>query len=357
MKQILHIFAKDARHFLPEILVSVAITAALAWVYPSQWLRPRYMSAVAGGDFFLNPTLLASCLTVLVPVSWWLLISRVIHAEALVGDCQFWITRPYDWKKLFAAKALFLFCFLYLPIFLAQCFLLVEAGFSPLVHLRGLLFNLFLISTIPVLPLLALAAVTSSFARMTLAILGILLCFIAVSALSSALDDISISDPLPDHLTMPLLFCGFVAIVVFQYFSRRTWLARILLIALVIVIWAGTSLIPTRHADTPRVSAHEQYATSIVAVASAQNSLAQPTAAARSPKWVLITLPLQISGIADGYAWSAENVRVAIDGPQGPSGVLPGRPCIRTAHFPVNRTSTFISRSNTPSSISSNPRM
>ena len=39
MKQILHIFAKDARHFLPEILVSLAITAAFAWVYPSEWLR------------------------------------------------------------------------------------------------------------------------------------------------------------------------------------------------------------------------------------------------------------------------------------------------------------------------------
>ncbi len=118
-----------------------------------------------------------------MPVSWWLLISRVIHAETLVGDCQFWITRPYDWKKLLAAKALFLFCFLYLPLFLAQCFLLMRAGFSSaLAIFRGLLFNLYLISAVLVLPLLALATVTSSFARMTLAILGILLCFIAVSA-------------------------------------------------------------------------------------------------------------------------------------------------------------------------------
>ncbi len=31
----------------------------------------------------------------------------------------------------------------------------------------------------------------------------------------------------------------------------------------------------------------------------------------------MITLPLQISGIGDGYAWSAENVRVAIEGPHG----------------------------------------
>ncbi len=347
MKQILHIFAKDARHFLPEILVSVAITAAFAWVYPSQWLRPRYMSAVAGGDFLLNSTLLASCLTLLVPVSWWLLISRVIHAETLVGDCQFWITRPYDWKKLFAAKALFLFCFLYLPLFLAQCFVLVRAGFFPLGYLPGVLFNLFLISTILVLPLLALAAVTSSFARMTLAILGILLCFIAVSALSSALDGISISDPLPDHLTLPLLLCGLLAIVLLQYFARRTWLARILVIALVVVIWTGPSLIPNDVRILrayPRTNNTQPPSLQLPA----QNSLDQPIAyRARSPKWIELVLPLQISGIADGYAWSAENVRVSIDGPQGfvwsspwqavyTNRSLPGQPDF-TIHFEVER--------------------
>jgi len=30
----------------------------------------------------------------------------VVHAESLVGDRQFWITRPYEWKKLLTAKAL-----------------------------------------------------------------------------------------------------------------------------------------------------------------------------------------------------------------------------------------------------------
>jgi hypothetical protein len=37
----------------------------------------------------------------------------VIHAEALVGDRRFWLTRPYEWKKLLGAKALFLLVFLY----------------------------------------------------------------------------------------------------------------------------------------------------------------------------------------------------------------------------------------------------
>ena len=38
MKQILHIFAKDFRHFWPEILISLALLGALVWIYPSTWL-------------------------------------------------------------------------------------------------------------------------------------------------------------------------------------------------------------------------------------------------------------------------------------------------------------------------------
>lgn len=356
MKQILHIFAKDARHFLPEILVSLAITIAFAWIYPNEWLRSQYSGAVAGG-FFFEAALLASFLTLLVPVSWWLLVSRVIHAETLVGDCQFWVTRPYDWKKLVAAKVLFLFCFLYLPLFLAQCFLLMRAGFSPLAHLGGLLFNLFLISAILVLPLLALATVTSTFARMTLVILGVLLCFIAVSALSAALNHISISDPLPDHLTLPLLFCGLLAIVVFQYFARRTWLARILLIALVVVTWAGTSFNSNDaliHRAYPRMNNTQRPSLQLPV----QDSLDQPTAYPnRSPKWIVITLPLRISGIADGYAWSAENVKVSVEGPHGlvwnspwqamyTNRSLPGQPDF-IVHFEVERA-TFDQMKSTP---------
>jgi hypothetical protein len=37
MNQILHIFKKDTRHFWPEILTSLAITAAFALVYPMRW--------------------------------------------------------------------------------------------------------------------------------------------------------------------------------------------------------------------------------------------------------------------------------------------------------------------------------
>jgi hypothetical protein len=346
MKQILHIFAKDARHFLPEILVSLAITATFAWIYPNQWLHSRSVHAVAGGSPFFIPqelTLLATLLALLVPVSWWLLISRVIHAETLVGDCQFWLTRPYEWKKLLTAKLLFLACFLYLPIFLAQCFLLMQAGFSPLAYLPGLFFNLLLITGLLVLPLFSIAAVTSSFARMTLTIVAALFCFIGLAALSSAFIHTSISDPLPDRVTLPLLLCGGIAVVVLQYLTRRTWLARLLLVLLVGLLWASGAVIsddalihraypPANNTQPPSLQS-----------ALAEDLLHQPTAyIARSAKRVGITLPLQISGIADGYVWMPDNVKISIEGPHGSVWNLPWQAMYNSHYFPGGQD--FITR-------------
>lgn len=321
MKQILHIFAKDARHFLPEILVSLAITIALAWTYPNQWL------AAGGGSTFVPEelVLLASLLALLVPVGWWLLISRVVHAENLVGDRQFWITRPYRWQDLLAAKALFLLCFLYLPIVLAQCYLLLRAGFSPLSYLPGLVYNLLLLTAIIVLPLFAVSAVTSSFARNTLTVLAILLGLIAIIIFFSAARHLGISNPLPDRIALPLALCGLAAIVAFQYFKRSTALARLLLVALVILLWAISSFL-SRNAVIDSAYPHAanlQFPSLQMKTGDSANnvpgsSLDQPIAYQRGQKQVIIRIPLQISGIANEDAWSPDNVKVSIESPQGP---------------------------------------
>ena len=51
MKQILHIFAKDSRHFWPEILISLALVGALVWVYPSTRLSAGGLIRVPGAAF------------------------------------------------------------------------------------------------------------------------------------------------------------------------------------------------------------------------------------------------------------------------------------------------------------------
>jgi hypothetical protein len=124
MNQILHIFLKDMRRFWAEIFISVAITVVFVGV-------GAYLSMGVDDLRVQTLSILVSLLMTLVPVSWWVLIARVIHAERLVGDTQYWITRPYVWSNLLAAKLLFLAVFVYLPFFIAQGLLLAEAGFAP----------------------------------------------------------------------------------------------------------------------------------------------------------------------------------------------------------------------------------
>ena len=172
MKQILGIFVKDARHQWLEILISFAAILTLAFTYHSRWKTDAGLYTVSFSMFGLASRLPDLLIFFIVPLSWWLLTSRAIHEEKLVGDRQFWITRPYEWKKLLAAKLLFLAVFLYVPLFMAQCVILAQAGFSPFHFLPGLLYDSLLFMVVTVLPLVVLATVTRNFARMTLADVG-----------------------------------------------------------------------------------------------------------------------------------------------------------------------------------------
>src|ERR1700760_4042509 len=85
------IFRKDILHIWPEVPVSLCLLVAYAWV---RTLAAE--SATMLGAF--NPwALLAGIIAFLIPLSWMVLISRLVHDEELVGARQFWIPRPYTW--------------------------------------------------------------------------------------------------------------------------------------------------------------------------------------------------------------------------------------------------------------------
>jgi len=71
-----------------------------------------------------------------MPLSWAFLIVQVIHGEMLAGHRQFWITRPYEWKKLLAAKVLFMVSTINLPVLVADVYVVHKAGF----HLSSSIF-------------------------------------------------------------------------------------------------------------------------------------------------------------------------------------------------------------------------
>ena len=227
--------------------MSVSVVFAAAFTDRYLWIADPNDSMPFAWRVSHDPLrLLAEAFVVLIPFSWWLLIERTVHAETLIGDKQFWITRPIDWKSLLSAKLLFLLAFLYLPFAIAQCIELNRAGFPILPALPGLLFLLILVTGILVVPLLTLAVLTRNFSRLLLTSLGLLLAVAAIAYVANKFDSNSVSTPYSDRFSIPILlvFGGFA--IVFQYARRKTWLARAVLLPLPLVIALIATFMPNR---------------------------------------------------------------------------------------------------------------
>lgn len=138
MRQALHILEKDIRHLRLEICIVLALVAALAWRHADQWIQ------------------------ILLTIGVAYLIARLIQEEPIPGDRQFWITRPYRWKSLLAAKAFFILLFVNLPMLLAQVYLLKRAGFPLMHNWDGLLWSELLNFGVACALIAALASLTSS---------------------------------------------------------------------------------------------------------------------------------------------------------------------------------------------------
>jgi hypothetical protein len=325
MNQILHIFVKDARRFWGEIFLSVAITAAFAWLYPQQWIGSDHIHGVMGnrGTIGYQFVVAGYILRTLVPVSWGLLIVRVVHAETLVGDRQSWLTRPYQWPKLLAAKLLFLLAFILVPLFVAQSALLAETGFNPLAYVPGLLYNLLLLTIVIVLPLFAIAAVTSTFAQMMLVLLEV---FLGAFVLQSV-----VQPYIPKHFTgiegtsytaqgfLVLMLCLCAMVTVLQYALRRAVPARVLLFgipALLILCAPLSARIQQQHSH---IDAYYP-AAAIPPVQLAYRPLdpgSQEFETYPDSGEVIIHTPLEGTGVAAGTVLIPDAVKLEAEAPNG----------------------------------------
>jgi hypothetical protein len=310
MNQILHIFRKDTRRLWIEILVSTAILFAFVWLYPGRWKVYHDQS-----QFYRIQNFIA-ILGMLVPIGWWLLTVRAVHAETLVGDEQFWVTRPYDWKKLLAAKVLFLTVWLGGPYLLAQTWLLHAAGFHPLAYIPAILHGFLIAAIVFALPVLALAAVTSTFARLTLTLVGSFVVFIVDGYWESYPRLYVPSQPYGNRALPILLIVGCVAAIVLQYATRRVWIARSILLAVPVLMAISV-------AAYSRASLVDEAYPQPAAGASAPMTLSfAPTSQhpANTRIWDgenHLYLPVHYAGLADGTAIVEDDVEFTITAADG----------------------------------------
>jgi hypothetical protein len=308
LRQPIHILRKDAIHLWPEILVSIALLAVFAWSEAETWLP-------SDGSF--NPVIIAvGFLKFLIPIAWLVLISRLVHDEELVGDRQFWITRPYTWYSLILSKILFIALFVCVPFLIMQMVLLHHAGLYPTQLIPGMLKNLLYVAAVFLLPLFAIAAVTSTFVRYISSALGGLIYFFIVFAIAAFV--------WPDNLTAPHLVYAMnmtilamlIAALLLQYWRRKTLIARILVAAVPLVVLLFVALAPLNLLSNGR------YPNNSVGTLSYNNApeFQQPSGhlfSFRHQVAVGIPVLVQLTGLSPHSAIEVQRFRAVIDGPGG----------------------------------------
>jgi hypothetical protein len=335
MKQALHIFAKDARHLWPEISASLAITALFALIDSIIW-RGEIGPVTQRMEELKQ---LAPVTMTLLPVSWWILITRLVQADSLVGDQQWWITKPYEWPQLLGAKFLFIGSFVVLPYLVAECVLLEEAGFRWTDYLPGVGFNLLLVFGILMLPLMALAAVTSGFGKATLTLLGAAAAMLLIAYLSDRFDTgrlESYGGNAGAALFAIVLLCSGGAFVL-QYARRMAWRSRlvlgssVVLMALVIAVSARAKLIAMAYPEAANPPFHAAFD---------PNGGHSPTTDAGNGR-VGLSLPLTISGIANGTALRVDGLRATFTAADGKPWTSPWIPTYGLFYLPETEKSVL----------------
>ncbi|HEY2012053.1 MAG TPA: hypothetical protein VGH38_01075 [Bryobacteraceae bacterium] len=296
MSRIFAIFRKDARHLWPHIAIFFLLLAL------SALLDPTYTD---------RGTSAYGLLSSLLPLASWALVISVIHEEKLPGDRQYWLTRPLGWKHLLAAKILFIAAFINLPLLLSHVAVLAAMGIPLPAHFATLLWRQVFFSAFYLLPVAALAAITRSFGQV---ILTALLVFLPVAfGQGFLLSRFRLATGGFDWmLTIAIaivLACGVAAILLIQYSSRRTGLARIAAGVSVLASLAVTLAFFQQHAAPP---APKNGAARITLDTDRRQSN-PPHANAKNT--VVLDLPVRVDGIPTDAQLMNRQVALWLQGP------------------------------------------
>jgi hypothetical protein len=145
VKQALHIFRKDVRYLRWELGVALLLLA----MFVCGQLYPQELGYVRN-----------AIMSYLLLAFWAFLCARLVQAEPIPGDRQFWITRPYEWRSLLGAKMLFIVVCIGVPLLVVDAVVLSVKGFSVAAHLPGLAWALLLITASALMVFCAFATLT-----------------------------------------------------------------------------------------------------------------------------------------------------------------------------------------------------
>jgi hypothetical protein len=312
MRQALHIFKKDLRYLRYE----VALILGIALVFAALHARAHGV----GDPWWAEIALVATAV---------FLIGRLVLAEAIPGDRQFWITRPYRWQSLLGAKLLFIIAFVNVPVLLAHLFILILDGFPLGASVAGLLWSQFLLFSVVSLPFAALATLSSGMAPFIFSQLIALAAAFGIWEMLVPSATSRLGGAVWVRYSIALLAVVAIAIpvIVIQYKSRRTLFSRayalggIVLGAVVFVAlpWSATLALQSYVSKDPSLGSSIMIGLGHVS--------GQAFWLARVRPKVELHLPISIQGIPEGTEFQADALSIALHSPDGRAATLSMHDC------------------------------
>lgn len=278
MRLALHIFKKDVRRFWWGIAIALLLQIAADSL-----------------DVAANTIVLPVPLDWLLMVAWAALVALAVHEDPLVGDRQFWITRPARWRVLLASKLLYALAVVHAPSFLADVVVLAARGFRPWEWLGSMLLKQVALVAVVTLPTIAMAAVLRNFAHLALAVIGIVGLTVFASNIVVGADD-----EVRTVLTAAVLGAGGLAVTWWQFARRRTSRTRLAGIATVaaaeLVFVSLTPVFVARvYAAVDPAPARVSFHVSEVSIA--WRDFAPYVRYSDTAAYVPVNVPLSVSGI------------------------------------------------------------
>jgi hypothetical protein len=299
MRQALHIFKKDVRYLRYEIALVLLIASAFAAMHA------RASHGLSNDTWWAQLALVVAAA---------FLIGRLILAEAIPGDRQFWITRPYRWQSLVGAKLLFILMFLNLPVLMAQLFIVTIDGFPLASSLPGLIWSQVLLSAFAALPFAAIAALNSSMTPFIFTQITILAVVFGPWEVRRHLYVAQLGgvEWVRDSIAAVVLAAVVILVILIQYKSRRTFFGRCVGlggIATVFLIYAALPW-PLALAVQSHFSKQPSVGSS-VQISFGHDPLERFWLASMRPK-VTLHLPISVQGIPDGIVVQADALTLSL---------------------------------------------
>jgi len=233
MRLMLLTFKKDVRRWWPAVVVTWVMLAVLART--DRWRA----------DWLVSP--MESWMNMLLTLAWALVIALAVLEEPLVGDGNFWTTRPHPWPPLLTAKLLFAVLAIHVPLFVADLYIVGARGLSPLEALSELLWKQVLFFGALTLPSIALATLVRNFTHFVIAAFGLVAVLAVLNGGFQSLPGYSLQEHvLRNAMVRLILAAAALGIIGIQYARRRVLPAQVMAVIAALTAVAISTWLPAR---------------------------------------------------------------------------------------------------------------